>query len=200
MPTSQRLRQMQGFTRVAAPFSGVITRRNVDIGDLIDGGGKTAVRADADGSAARLHQRAAVLCAAGQAGAEGGRDPGRAARQDLRRRGGAHGGLDRHRQPHHAGRGRLANRDGALLPGAYVQVALPLPASGGADGADQRAAVPRRRHARRRGRRARQGAAAPGDAGPQLRRGDRDRSTASDRATGWCSTRPIRSPMAMRWR
>src|SRR5207253_10971716 len=35
----ERLRQMTGFTRVVAPFSGVITRRNVDVGDLIDAGG-----------------------------------------------------------------------------------------------------------------------------------------------------------------
>ena len=37
----QRLRQLQSFTRVTAPFAGVITRRNVDVGDLIDSGGKT---------------------------------------------------------------------------------------------------------------------------------------------------------------
>ena len=37
----ERLRQMQGFTRVIAPFSGIITRRAVDTGDLIDSGGKT---------------------------------------------------------------------------------------------------------------------------------------------------------------
>ncbi|GAA4325836.1 efflux RND transporter periplasmic adaptor subunit [Pigmentiphaga soli] len=35
----QRLRQLEGFKRVVAPFSGVITRRNVDVGDLIDAGG-----------------------------------------------------------------------------------------------------------------------------------------------------------------
>jgi RND family efflux transporter MFP subunit len=32
----QRLKQLGGFKRVVAPFAGVITRRNVDIGDLID--------------------------------------------------------------------------------------------------------------------------------------------------------------------
>ena len=35
----QRLRQLEGFKRVVAPFAGVITRRNVDVGDLIDGAG-----------------------------------------------------------------------------------------------------------------------------------------------------------------
>ena len=35
----ERLRQLQGFKRVVAPFAGMITRRNVDVGDLIDAGG-----------------------------------------------------------------------------------------------------------------------------------------------------------------
>ena len=33
----QRLRQTEGFKRIVAPFAGVITRRNIDVGDLIDG-------------------------------------------------------------------------------------------------------------------------------------------------------------------
>ncbi|MEO5694713.1 MAG: efflux RND transporter periplasmic adaptor subunit, partial [Usitatibacter sp.] len=32
----ERLRQLEGFKRVVAPFSGIITRRNVDVGDLIE--------------------------------------------------------------------------------------------------------------------------------------------------------------------
>ena len=38
----ERLRQLEGFKRVVAPFSGVITRRNVDVGDLIDAGAAAA--------------------------------------------------------------------------------------------------------------------------------------------------------------
>jgi RND family efflux transporter MFP subunit len=34
----QRLRQLEGFKRIVAPFDGIITRRNVDVGDLIDAG------------------------------------------------------------------------------------------------------------------------------------------------------------------
>jgi RND family efflux transporter MFP subunit len=34
----QRLRELQGFERIVAPFDGVITARNLDIGDLIDAG------------------------------------------------------------------------------------------------------------------------------------------------------------------
>ena len=33
-----RLKELQSFTRIIAPFDGVITRRNVNIGDLIDAG------------------------------------------------------------------------------------------------------------------------------------------------------------------
>ena len=38
-PTSSGCASCEGFKRVVAPFSGVITRRNVDVGDLIDAGG-----------------------------------------------------------------------------------------------------------------------------------------------------------------
>ena len=31
-----RLRKLQGFNQVVAPFDGVVTRRNVDVGDLIN--------------------------------------------------------------------------------------------------------------------------------------------------------------------
>jgi RND family efflux transporter MFP subunit len=34
----QRLRQLQAFKRIEAPFSGVITARNIDIGALVDAG------------------------------------------------------------------------------------------------------------------------------------------------------------------
>src|SRR3984885_1599620 len=33
-----RLRNLQGFNKVVAPFDGVITRRNIDVGDLVDAG------------------------------------------------------------------------------------------------------------------------------------------------------------------
>lgn len=40
-----RLQQLQGFANVAAPFDGVVTRRNIDVGDLIDGGNGNTGRA-----------------------------------------------------------------------------------------------------------------------------------------------------------
>ena len=42
--TSSACARLQGFKRVVAPFSGVITRRNVDVGDLIDAGGGAGAR------------------------------------------------------------------------------------------------------------------------------------------------------------
>ncbi|MFM0738090.1 efflux RND transporter periplasmic adaptor subunit [Paraburkholderia xenovorans] len=38
----QRLRQLESFKRIVAPFAGVITQRNVDVGDLIDAGSGTS--------------------------------------------------------------------------------------------------------------------------------------------------------------
>lgn len=40
-----RLRELQGFTKVVAPFAGVVTQRDVDVGDLISGGNGSTGRA-----------------------------------------------------------------------------------------------------------------------------------------------------------
>jgi RND family efflux transporter MFP subunit len=40
-----RLRSLQGFNRVVAPFDGVVTRRNIDVGDLVDAGNSGTGRA-----------------------------------------------------------------------------------------------------------------------------------------------------------
>jgi RND family efflux transporter MFP subunit len=40
-----RLRSLQGFDKVTAPFDGVLTRRNVDVGDLINAGNGGAAQA-----------------------------------------------------------------------------------------------------------------------------------------------------------
>jgi RND family efflux transporter MFP subunit len=40
-----RLRNLQGFNRVVAPFDGVITSRNIDVGDLVNAGNGGAGRA-----------------------------------------------------------------------------------------------------------------------------------------------------------
>ncbi|MFM0729904.1 efflux RND transporter periplasmic adaptor subunit [Paraburkholderia sediminicola] len=38
----KRLQQLESFKRIVAPFSGVVTQRNVDVGDLIDAGSGTS--------------------------------------------------------------------------------------------------------------------------------------------------------------
>jgi RND family efflux transporter MFP subunit len=40
-----RLRSLQGFNKVVAPFEGVVTRRDVDVGDLVDAGNGGAGKA-----------------------------------------------------------------------------------------------------------------------------------------------------------
>lgn len=41
----KRLEELESFNRIVAPFSGVITKRNIDVGDLIDAGAAGATRA-----------------------------------------------------------------------------------------------------------------------------------------------------------
>jgi len=129
----QRLQQTEGFKRVVAPFAGVITRRNVDVGDLIDAGGGNGGRALfqlAQTDPLRVYinvpQSYAQLIKAGQ--------PVVVTQSELRgqkfngvvaRTAGAIDTTSRMMQVEVA----LPNKDGTLLPGAYVQVALPLAAS-----------------------------------------------------------------------
>ncbi|RYZ11937.1 MAG: efflux RND transporter periplasmic adaptor subunit [Comamonadaceae bacterium] len=129
----QRLQQTENFKRVLAPFAGVITRRNVDVGDLIDagsGGGGRALFMLAQTDSLRVSinvpQAYAQLIRTGQAVVvtqaelRGERFEGKVARTS--------GSIDpstRMMQVEVA----LPNADGRLLPGAFVQVALPLAAS-----------------------------------------------------------------------
>jgi RND family efflux transporter MFP subunit len=119
----QRLRQTEGFKRVVAPFAGVITRRNVDVGDLIDaGGGRTLfvlTQTDPLRVYVNVPQAYAQLIRPGQkvvvtqAELAGRAFDGRVARTAA-----AIDAATRTMQVEIA----LPNRDGALLPGAYVQV------------------------------------------------------------------------------
>ena len=122
----QRLRQLQGFTRVTAPFAGVITRRNVDVGDLIDSSGRTLfvlTQMDPLRVYVNVPQSYAQLVRPGQqvvitqAELRGRSFPGTVARTAA-----SIDATTRTMQVEIA----LANKDGTLLPGAYVQVELPL--------------------------------------------------------------------------
>ncbi|MBP0598164.1 efflux RND transporter periplasmic adaptor subunit [Herbaspirillum sp. LeCh32-8] len=127
----QRLRQVEGFKRIVAPFSGIITRRNVDVGDLIDPGAGRALFVLSQTDPLRVYvnvpQSYANLVKPGQkvvvtqAELRGRKFDGKVARTA--------GSIDpatRSMQIEVS----LPNADNALLPGAFVQVSLPLKPSG----------------------------------------------------------------------
>jgi len=125
----QRLRQLQSFTRVTAPFSGVITRRNVDVGDLIDSSGKVLfvlTQVDPLRIYVNVPQSYAQLVRPGQKVVVTQSElRGKTFTGEVVRTAASIDAATRTMQIEIA----LANRDRALLPGAYVQVALPLAAT-----------------------------------------------------------------------
>ncbi|VTU34474.1 Multidrug transporter MdtA [Variovorax sp. PBL-H6] len=126
----QRLRQTEGFKRIVAPFAGVITRRNVDVGDLIDAGGSRPLFLLAQTDPLRVYinvpQAYAQLVKAGQpVVVTQGELRGQSFKGEVARTSGAIDTATRMMQVEVA----LPNREGLLLPGAYVQVSLPLAAS-----------------------------------------------------------------------
>jgi RND family efflux transporter MFP subunit len=129
----ERLRQLEGFKRVVAPFAGVITRRNVDVGDLIDAGGGSGGRAlfqlaqtDPLRVYVNVPQSYAQLVKRGQKVIVTQAElPGRTFEGEIARTSASIDTTTRTMQIEVA----LPNRDGTLLPGAFVQVALPLDAS-----------------------------------------------------------------------
>ncbi|MEP6504175.1 MAG: efflux RND transporter periplasmic adaptor subunit [Betaproteobacteria bacterium] len=125
----QRLRQLGDFKRVTAPFAGIVTRRNVDVGDLIDTSGKPLFllsQTDPLRVYVSVPQAYANLVKTGQAATVTQvelRD--RQFTGQVTRTSGAIDTTTRTMQIEVS----LPNKDGVLLPGAYVQVALPLGAS-----------------------------------------------------------------------
>ncbi|MEP7298359.1 MAG: efflux RND transporter periplasmic adaptor subunit [Burkholderiales bacterium] len=128
----QRLRQLDAFKRVTAPFAGVITKRNVDVGDLIDAGsgaGRTLfvlTQTDALRVYVNVPQTYAQLIKPGQAVTVTQAElRGQGFKGTVARTAGAIDAATRTMQVEIA----LPNPKGVLLPGAYVQVALPMAAS-----------------------------------------------------------------------
>lgn len=124
-----RLKETQGFKRVTAPFSGIITRRNVDVGDLIDGGGSRPLFVLSTTDPLRVYvdvpQSYASRIKVGQKVTVRQNElRGRAFEGQVARTAGAIDPTTRTMQVEVT----LPNRDGALLPGAYVQVSLPIEA------------------------------------------------------------------------
>jgi RND family efflux transporter MFP subunit len=125
----ERLRELQGFKRVVAPFPGVITRRNVDVGDLIDNATGRALFVLTQTDPLRVYvnvpQAYAHLVKAGQQVTVTQAElSGRSFQGRVERTAGAIDTATRTLQVEVA----LPNREGVLLPGAYVQVQLPLAA------------------------------------------------------------------------
>lgn len=125
----ERLRQLEGFKRVVAPFAGVITKRNVDIGDLIDSNKPLFLLSQTDPLRVYVNvpQAYAQLVRAGQpATVTQAELRGRQFQGQVARTSGAIDSSTRTMQVEVM----LPNRDGALLPGAFVQVELVAAPSG----------------------------------------------------------------------
>jgi RND family efflux transporter MFP subunit len=129
----ERLKQTESFKRVLAPFSGVITRRNVDVGDLIDAGGGAGralfVLAQTDPLRVYVNvpQSYAQLVKRGQLVTVTQTElRGQGFKGEIVRTSASIDATTRTMQVEIS----LPNKDGVLLPGAFVQVALPLQPSG----------------------------------------------------------------------
>jgi RND family efflux transporter MFP subunit len=124
----KRLRQLESFKRIVAPFAGVVTQRNVDVGDLIDAGSGTsrALFALAQADPLRVYVQ---LPQAYAQNIKVGEDvvvtqaelPGQQFHGRITNISGAIDVPTRSLQVEVT----LHNPDGKLRPGAYVQVALP---------------------------------------------------------------------------
>jgi len=128
----ERLRQLQAFKRITAPFAGVIIKRNVDVGDLIDAGAARPLfiltTTDPLRVSVDVPQSYAHLVKVGQAVTiTQGELRGKSFQGKVARTSGSIDAASRTMQVEVA----LPNRDGALMPGAYVQVSLPLAAGDG---------------------------------------------------------------------
>jgi RND family efflux transporter MFP subunit len=125
-----RLRELEGFKRIVAPYAGVVTRRNVDVGDLVDAGNGGAARAlfsmaqtdplrvyvfVPQSEARRVHAGQAVVVTQSEL-------PGRNFPGVVRRTAGAIDPATRTLQIEIG----LPNAQGELLPGAFVSVGLAL--------------------------------------------------------------------------
>ncbi|MDB5883758.1 MAG: transporter subunit [Ramlibacter sp.] len=125
----ERLRQLENFKRVTAPFSGVITRRNVDIGDLIDSNKPLFTLSQTDPLRVYVNvpQAYAQLVKPGQAAVVTQSElRDRTFNGKVARTAGSIDASTRTMQVEIT----LGNRDGALLPGAFVNVELAAAPSG----------------------------------------------------------------------
>ena len=126
---AERTRQLTSFKKVVAPFSGVITKRNIDIGDLIDGTTKPLfliAKTDPLRVFINVPQSYSQWVKVGQA-AEINLDEirGMTFQGQISKSASAIDPLTRTMQVEVT----LSNKEKKLMPGAFVQVSLKLPAS-----------------------------------------------------------------------
>lgn len=130
----RRLRELESFKHIVAPFSGVLTRRNIDVGDLVDagssGGNARALFTMSQTDPLRVYvyvpQTYASNARVGQSVTISQAEmPGRIFHGTISHTAGAIDTATRTMQIEI----RLPNADGALLPGAYVDVQLPAVAA-----------------------------------------------------------------------
>jgi RND family efflux transporter MFP subunit len=127
----KRLQQLESFKRIVAPFAGVVTQRNVDVGDLIDAGSGTsrALFALAQSDPLRVYvqlpQAYAQNVSVGQKVVVTQAElPGQPFHGTITHISGAIDVPTRSLQIEVT----LPNSDNKLRPGAYVQVAVPAAA------------------------------------------------------------------------
>ncbi|NVH75207.1 efflux RND transporter periplasmic adaptor subunit [Paraburkholderia sp. JPY432] len=127
----KRLQQLESFKRIVAPFAGVVTQRNVDVGDLIDAGSGTsrALFALAQSDPLRVYvqlpQAYAQNVAVGQKVVVTQAElPGKQFNGTITHMSGAIDVPTRSLQIEVT----LPNPDARLRPGAYVQVEVPAAA------------------------------------------------------------------------
>ncbi len=131
LATVKRLQEQVGYSRITAPFAGVITRRNIDIGNLIDAGSGTKLLftlAKSDQLRAYIYvpQNYAPQVKIGDKADITLREmPGRKFSGTIVRTAKAIDPITRTLQVEVS----LTNDDGALLPGAYAEVAIRTKAS-----------------------------------------------------------------------
>lgn len=129
----RRLANLEGFKRILAPFTGIVTRRNIDVGDLIDAGNGGATRelfrvAQADPLRVYVYvpQTYAQLITVGEpVNVRLPELPGQTFVGKVARTAGAIDTATRTLQVEVS----LPNPDYKLLPGAYVDVGLAAPGS-----------------------------------------------------------------------
>lgn len=122
----KRLEQLEGFRRIVAPFSGVVTRRSAEVGNLISAGGKelfAITQTDALRLTIWVPQSYAGEIKVGQeVSIKVSEFPGKRFTASIENVAGAIDPLNRSRQVDLI----LPNPDGKLLPGTYVEAGISL--------------------------------------------------------------------------